>query len=86
MNSKVDALEAQLQAMQAEISRLKAKQTVLALAQMLQSSGAGSVDASVKATGKKEHQDNTLFFRGGYAHANNQEAVRWILHQSQLLV
>jgi len=54
-NSKIDALEAQMQEMQAELNRLKAAPAPVAV----QSKPA-----------EKEHHDNTLFFRGGYAHAN----------------
>lgn len=72
VSSKVDALEAQLQAMQAEISRLRAEASrphtdavkVQELDQWMN---------SVKSKpAKKDHHDNTLFFRGGYAHANAQ--------------
>ncbi len=54
-DSKIDALEAQMQEMQAELNRLKA--------------APAPVEVQSKPA-EKEHHDNTLFFRGGYAHAN----------------
>ncbi|HEY8157970.1 MAG TPA: porin family protein [Methylobacter sp.] len=76
VNSKVDALEAQMQAMQAEISRLRAE------ANRPRTSGAETAKVqeldqwmnSVKAAPKekKSKDEHMLFFRGGYAHANNQ--------------
>jgi len=73
-NNKVDALEAQMQAMQAELSRLRAETS-----RPRSSADAGKVQEldqwmnSVKSAPKeKAHHDNTLFFRGGFAHANNQ--------------
>ena len=54
-NSKIDALEAQMQEMQSELNRLKAAPAPVAV----QSKPA-----------EKEHHDNTLFFRGGYAHSD----------------
>ncbi len=68
-SNKVDAMQAQLQAMQAELSSLRA-------------AGRSSADAgkiqeldqwmnSVKSAPKdKRSKDNMVFFRGGYAHAN----------------
>ena len=54
-DSKINALEAQMQEMQAELNRLKA--------------APAPVEVQSKPA-EKEHHDNTLFFRGGYAHAN----------------
>ena len=73
-NAKVDALEAQLAAMQAEIRGLKSASTratvdpdtakVQELDQWMN---------SVKADGShKKSKDNMVFFRGGYARANDQ--------------
>jgi hypothetical protein len=74
-NAKVDALESQLQAMQAEIRSLRA------------ASGRAHVDPdtakvqeldqwmnSVKSEGtpSKGAKDNMVFFRGGYGHNNDQ--------------
>jgi opacity protein-like surface antigen len=75
-NAKVDALEAQLQSMQAEIRNLRA------------ASGRATVDPdtakvqeldqwmnSVKSEGhssSKGAKDNMVFFRGGYGHNNDQ--------------
>lgn len=67
-SSKVDALEAQLQAMQAEISSLRAASR--------SSADAGKVQEldqwmnSVKSAPKesKKNKDNMVFFRGGFAH------------------
>lgn len=73
-NSKVDALEAQLQSMQSEIRSLRA------------ASGRATIDPdtakvqeletwanSVKAEGHhgKGAKDNMVFFRGGYSHLND---------------
>ncbi|WP_394753442.1 porin family protein [Crenothrix sp.] len=71
-NSKVDALEAQMRAMQDELSALRANG----------GPAAGSADAAkvqeldqwmqdAKANPPKVVHDNHLFFRGGYAHQNN---------------
>jgi hypothetical protein len=74
-NVKVDALEAQLQAMQAEIRSLRAAQgrpvvdPDTAKVQELD-----SWMNSVKAEGhsSKGAKDNMVFFRGGYGHNNDQ--------------
>jgi hypothetical protein len=74
-NVKVDALEAQLQAMQAEIRSLRAAQgrpvvdPDTAKVQELD-----SWMNSVKAEGhsSKGPKDNMVFFRGGYGHNNDQ--------------
>ncbi|TAK63631.1 MAG: porin family protein [Methylobacter sp.] len=74
VSSKVDALEAQLQAMQAEISRLRAEAS--RPHSSAESAKVQELDqwmTSVKSKpAKKDHHDNTLFFRGGYAHSNAQ--------------
>lgn len=73
-NAKVDALEAQLQSMQAEIRSLRAAQNrpvvdpdtakVQELDQWMN---------TVKAEGStKGPKDNMVFFRGGYGHNNDQ--------------
>ena len=73
-NAKVDALEAQLQSMQAEIRSLRAAQSrpvvdpdtakVQELDQWMN---------TVKAEGStKGPKDNMVFFRGGYGHNNDQ--------------
>jgi uncharacterized small protein (DUF1192 family) len=75
VSSKVDALEAQLQAMQAEISRLRAEASRPRASS--ESAKVQELDQwmnSVKSQPKesKKTKDNMLFFRGGFAHANNQ--------------
>ncbi|MGZ5050023.1 MAG: porin family protein [Methylobacter sp.] len=75
VSSKVDALEAQLQAMQAEISRLRAEASrPRASAESAKVQELDQWMASVKSEPKesKKNKDNMVFFRGGYAHANNQ--------------
>lgn len=75
VTSKVDALEAQLQAMQAEISSLRA-----AASRPAPSAEAGKVQeldqwmTSVKSAPKesKKSKDHMVFFRGGFGHANAQ--------------
>lgn len=72
-NSRVDALEGQLRAMQAEIDALRAQQ-------------AGGVQADPQTTAKVQEleqwmadskakpakeKDNMVFFRGGYSHSND---------------
>jgi hypothetical protein len=75
-SSKIDALEAQMQAMQAEISRLRAEanrpRTSSAETAKVQEldQWMNSVKAAPKVTKSKD--EHMLFFRGGYAHANNQ--------------
>ncbi len=73
-NSKIDALEAQLQNMQAEINSLRAQAN-----RPVSSAEAGKVQEldqwmnSVKSAPKEsKKKDNMIFFRGGYGHANNQ--------------
>jgi hypothetical protein len=68
-NNKVDALEAQMQAMQAELSRLRAETS-----RPRSSADAGKVQEldqwmnSVKSKpAHRDHHDNTIFFRGGFA-------------------
>lgn len=72
VNSKVDALEAQVRAMQDEVSSLRANS----------GAAAGSADAAkvqeldswmqeAKANGGTKSKDNMVFFRGGYAHNNS---------------
>jgi len=69
-NSRVDALEAQLQAMQAELSSLRAAQnrpsTESAKVQELDE-WSQSVKAKQAKHEKSGHDDNLIFFRGGYA-------------------
>lgn len=72
VNSKVDAMEAQLQAMQAEINSLRA-------AAKHPEADAGKVQeldqwmTSVKSgKAKVGPKDNMVFFRGGFAHANQK--------------
>ncbi|MDD5214694.1 MAG: porin family protein [Methylococcales bacterium] len=74
-NAKVDALEAQLQSMQAEIRSLRAAQgrpvvdpdtaKVQELDQWMNS-------VKAEGTSKKGAKDNMVFFRGGYGHNNDQ--------------
>jgi len=70
-NSRVDALEAQLQAMQAELSSLRASQnrpsTESAKVQELDE---WSKSITAKQA-KLENKDNMVFFRGGFSHAND---------------
>ena len=82
----MDALEAQLQAMQAELSSLRAEAN-----RPRSSAEAAKVQEldqwmnSVKSAPKesKKSKDNMVFFRGGYAHANDQRGGTWILHHLQ---
>ncbi|MDD5409871.1 MAG: porin family protein [Methylobacter sp.] len=67
-DNKIDALEAQMQAMQAEINNLRAAQARPADAQKVQELD----EWMAKSKKEKPHHDNTLFFRGGYGHANAQ--------------
>ena len=65
-DSKIDALEAQMQQMQAEINSLRAA------AHPVDAQKVQELDEWMEKTKKeKPHHDNTLFFRGGYAHANS---------------
>jgi len=70
-NSRVDALEAQLQAMQAELSSLRASQnrpsTESAKVQELDE---WSKSITAKQA-KLENKDNMVFFRGGFSHSND---------------
>lgn len=67
VSSKVDALEAQLQAMQAELSSLRAAASRPADSRKVQELDEWMT--SVKSAPKeKAHHDNTLSFRGGFAH------------------
>jgi opacity protein-like surface antigen len=72
VQTKVDYLEAQLQAMQAELSSLRtASSQSSADAQKVQELDQWM--ASMKsAPAPKAPHDNMLFFRGGYAHQNSQ--------------
>ncbi|MFZ2312037.1 MAG: porin family protein [Methylobacter sp.] len=67
-NSKIDALEAQMQEMQSELNRLKA--------------APAPVEVQSKPA-EKEHHDNTLFFRGGFAHMD--EARNGVSIQSDVV-
>lgn len=74
-NAKVDALESQLQAMQAEIRSLRAATNRPVVDQ--DTVKVQELDAwmnSVKAEGhsSKGAKDNMVFFRGGYGHNNEQ--------------
>lgn len=89
VNSKVDALEAQVRAMQDEVSSLRAN-----------GSGAGSADtakvqeldswmqetkSSGTAPGSKS-KDNMVFFRGGYSHNNDSRGANMDGNGPDLLV
>ncbi|MGZ8191865.1 MAG: porin family protein [Methylococcaceae bacterium] len=69
MNSKVEALEAQLQAMQYELQALRAEASRPAAS--ADSAKVQELDQWMNQVKSepvhKEHHDNTLFFRGGYA-------------------
>lgn len=72
-NAKTEILESQLRAMQDEIASLRAQVgTPAPAADAAKVQELDAWMASVKsAPVEKEHHDNTLFFRGGYAHQNN---------------
>jgi opacity protein-like surface antigen len=71
-NSKVDALEAQLQAMQAELESLKAAQGAPgADAQKVQELDQWMQQVKSAPVEEERHHDNTLSFRGGFAHMDN---------------
>lgn len=84
-NSKVDALEAQLQNMQAEINSLRAQQNrPVASAEAAKVQELDQWMASTKAKPKHEKAgDNLIFFRGGYA--RNDSKRNDILTGGQLL-
>jgi len=73
MNSKVEALEAQLQAMQYELQALRAEASRPAAS--ADSAKVQELDQWMNQVKSKpeheEHHDNTLFFRGGYAGQDN---------------
>jgi len=73
INSKVDALEAQLRAMQDEISSLRAGGAgAAAPADAAKVQELDQWMASVKSEPvKAKSKDNMVFFRGGYAHFDN---------------
>lgn len=83
-NSKVDALEAQLQNMQAEINSLRAQQNrPVASAEAAKVQELDQWMASTKAKPKHEKAgDNLIFFRGGYA--RNDEKRNDILTGNQV--
>ncbi|MDD1610393.1 MAG: porin family protein [Methylococcaceae bacterium] len=69
--SKVDALEAQVRAMQDELAALKSQQQAAPAADTAKVEELDQWMASVKAAPVIEKtKDNMVFFRGGYAHAN----------------
>jgi opacity protein-like surface antigen len=71
--SKVDALEAQLRAVQEEVAALRAQQAggTVAAADTAKIEELEQWAASVKAAPVIEKtKDNMMFFRGGYGHAN----------------
>ncbi|MGZ8214119.1 MAG: porin family protein, partial [Methylosarcina sp.] len=71
-NSKVDALEAQLQAMQAELNSLRAAQVAPgADAQKVQELDQWMQQVKSAPVEEERHHDNTLSFRGGFAHMDN---------------
>jgi hypothetical protein len=72
-NARTEMLESQLRAMQDEIASLRAQiNTPAPAADAAKVQELDQWMASVKsAPQEKEHHDNTLFFRGGYAHQNN---------------
>lgn len=75
-NNKAEILETQLRAMQDEIASLRAQVNNTAPTTAVDSQKVQELDAwmaSVKSepVHAKDHHDNTLFFRGGYAHQNN---------------
>jgi hypothetical protein len=72
-NAKVDALESQLQAMQAEIRNLRAAQGHHVDPDTAKVQELDQWMNSVKADGShKRSKDNMVFFRGGYARSNDQ--------------
>ncbi|CAA9891979.1 conserved exported hypothetical protein [Candidatus Methylobacter favarea] len=73
-NNKVDALEAQLQSMQAELANLRAEASrprMDADSEKVQELDQWMASVKAEPAKTKEHHDNTLFFRGGYSHQNN---------------
>ena len=68
-NNKVDALEAQLQAMQAELASLKEQANRPADSEKVQELDAWMTSVKSQPVEAKT-KDNMVFFRGGYAHAN----------------
>lgn len=74
-NAKVDALESQLQAMQAEIRSLRAAQArpqVDPDTAKVQELDAWMNSVKAEGTPSKGAKDNMVFFRGGYGHNNDQ--------------
>ncbi|WP_026223532.1 hypothetical protein [Methylosarcina fibrata] len=70
-SSKVDALEAQLQAMQAELNSLRAAQGApSADAQKVQELDEWMQQVKSAPVKAQDHHDNTIFFRGGFAHSD----------------
>ena len=75
-NRKAEILESQLRAMQDEIAALRAQVNNVAPTTAVDSQKVQELDAwmtSVKSQPVEthDHHDNTLFFRGGYSHQNN---------------
>ncbi len=73
-NNKTEMLEAQLRAMQDEIASLKAQVNNApagADSQKVQELDAWMASVKNAPVHEQDHHDNTLFFRGGYAHQNN---------------
>jgi opacity protein-like surface antigen len=69
-NNKVDALEAQLQAMQAELASLKEQANRPADSEKVQELDAWMTSVKSEPV-KAKTKDNMVFFRGGYAHFDN---------------
>ncbi|MGJ0489294.1 porin family protein [Methylobacter sp.] len=77
-NSRAEALEAQMnqmqqmmQSMQSELNRVKAESTrPSAESEKVQELDQWMTSVKSQPVEAKEHHDNTLFFRGGYAHAD----------------
>ncbi|MGZ8903785.1 MAG: porin family protein [Methylobacter sp.] len=69
-NNKVDALEAQLQAMQAELASLKEQANRPADSEKVQELDAWMTSVKSQPVEAKT-KDNMVFFRGGYAHFDN---------------
>ncbi|MFA5922082.1 MAG: porin family protein [Methylococcaceae bacterium] len=69
-NNKVDALEAQLQAMQAELASLKEQANRPADSEKVQELDAWMTSVKSQPVEAKT-KDNMVFFRGGYAHFND---------------
>jgi len=69
-NNKADALEAQLQSMQAELMSLREQANRPADSEKVQELDAWMTSVKSEPV-KAKTKDNMVFFRGGYAHFNN---------------